>query len=127
MKTMTLAEFHSALRSQGVEREHYTFRCPMCRSLQSASDLIRAGAGQSFEHVEKYLGFSCLGRFTGAPGPRKDPDGQPCDWTLGGLFSLHKLEVITEDGSHVPRFEVASPDEAQRHRQAITATNAVLP
>lgn len=122
MKTMTLADFQAALRSQGVEREHYTFRCPMCRTLQTASDLIRAGAGQSFEDVQKYLGFSCVGRFTGAPGPRKVADGQPCDWTLGGLFSLHKLEVLTEDGTLVPHFEVASPEEAQRHRQTSAVT-----
>jgi hypothetical protein len=34
---------------------------------------------------------------------------------LGGLISLHKLEVVTPDGEHHPRFEVATPDEAKAH------------
>lgn len=116
MITMTIKEFQHALRAQGVERDHYAFRCPMCATVQSAADLIRAGAGQSFEDVERYLGFSCVGRFTGAASPRKEPDGQPCDWTLGGLFSFHKFEVVKEDGTKVPFFEVASPQEAQQHQ-----------
>ncbi|KFH24300.1 hypothetical protein IB61_11625 [Brucella abortus LMN2] len=63
--------------------------------------------------LKKYLGFSCVGRFTGAPSPRSTPDGKPCDWTLGGLLSLHKLEIVDENGELHPRFEIASPEEAQ--------------
>jgi hypothetical protein len=86
--------------------------------MQTGNDLIRAGAGKTFEDVEKYLGFSCVGRFTGAKSPRKEPDGKPCNWTLGGLFSLHTLEVVTPDGEHHPRFEVATPEQAQRYHEA---------
>lgn len=126
MKTMTLAQFHSTLVAQGVSaREHLALKCPMCQTVQSAADLIAAGAGQSFDEVEKYLGFSCVGRFTGAGTPRKEPDGQPCNWTLGGLFALHKLEVVSPDGEHHPRFEPASPDEAQAHEKAKTSSGQV--
>lgn len=115
MKTMTLDEFKTAVLAQGVPHEHIAVVCPMCGTIQSGADLIAAGAGADFDAVEKYLGFSCVGRFTGAESPRKKPDGKPCNWTLGGLFSLHKLEVVTPEGNRHPRFELASPDEAKAH------------
>jgi hypothetical protein len=108
MKEMTLAEFHAAIKAQGVPREQAKFVCPMCGTAQCAADFIAAGAGATFEEVEKFIGFSCVGRFTGAPGPRKEPDGQPCNWSLGGLLRLHTLEVVTPDGKHHPHFEPAT-------------------
>ncbi len=95
MKTMTLDEFKGAIKSQGVPIVDVTFQCPRCKLLQSANDLIKAGAGKNMGEVEKYLGFSCVGRWD---------DSKGCDWTLGGLFQLHKLEVVTPDGEHHPRF-----------------------
>lgn len=118
---MTLDEFQAALKAQGVPLLHLALVCPRCGVVQSATDLIAAGAGEDFDAVEKYLGFSCVGRFTGAGSPRKAPDGKPCDWTLGGLFSLHKLEVITPDGKHLPLFEVATAQQAQEHMQGTEA------
>lgn len=116
MKTMTIAEFHAALKAQGVpDRSDLAMICPMCGTVQSARDLIAAGAGTDFDAVERFLGFSCVGRFTGAGTPRSKPDGKPCNWTLGGLFQTHKLEVIDDDGVKHPRFEVASPAQAQQH------------
>lgn len=96
LQTMPLNEFHEALRSQGKERiEDVSFRCPRCGTLQSAQDLIEAGAGQDFADVEKYTAFSCIGRFDTEKG---------CDWTLGGLLQIHELQVQTEDGEMHPRF-----------------------
>jgi len=118
MQTMTVEEFHAAVKGQGVlSREDFAFVCPMCATVQSANDLIAAGAGKSFEEVERYLAFSCFGRWTGAGAPRNKPDGGPCNWTLGGLFSLHKLEVVTPEGEQYPCFEIASPEQAQKHAQ----------
>jgi hypothetical protein len=114
MRTMTLSEFHAALKAQGVSSSLYcAFRCPMCGTLQCAADLIAAGAGVDFDAVERFLGFSCIGRFTGAGSPRKERDRKPCNWTLGGLFSVHNLEVVTPDSQRHPRFELATPEEAQ--------------
>lgn len=95
MKTMTLDEFTEAMKSQGVPIEDVTFECPRCRTLQSANDLIAAGAGATLDDVEKYLAFSCVGRFDETKG---------CDWTLGGLLTIHELEVVTPEGKHHPRF-----------------------
>jgi hypothetical protein len=49
------------------------------------------------------------------PAPEKMGTQVGCDWTLGGLFSFAKLVVVTEDGKPHPRFEIATPEEAQAH------------
>jgi hypothetical protein len=116
MKTMTVDEYHAALKAQGTkEHTDLVIICPMCGTMQTGRDFIRAGAGTTFEGVEPYLGYSCIGRFTGAGAPRNKPDGKPCNWTLGGLFKTHTLEVVTPDGKTHPRFEVATPDQAKAH------------
>ncbi len=71
MQTMTLSEFKAAVQAQGVPHEHIAMKCPMCGTIQSGADLIAAGAGADFDAVEKYVAFSCVGRFTGAGSPRK--------------------------------------------------------
>jgi hypothetical protein len=115
-QTITLQEFHAALMAQGVPKVHLALRCPMCGTIQSAVDLIRAGAGATFDDVDKYLGFSCVGRFTEAgPWKKGEEPGRGCDWTLGGLFHFHKLEVVTPDGKQHPHFEPVSRDESQAH------------
>ena len=97
MKTMTIEEFHAALKAQCADRiEDITLICPHCKTIQSPQDLIDAGAGENMEEVEKYVGFSCVGRWS---------EDKGCNWTLGGLFQIHELEVVTPDGKHHPRFE----------------------
>ena len=120
MRTISLEDFKLEIKAQGVPIEHVALRCPMCGCLQTATDLINAGAGQNLDEVEKYLGFSCVGRFLKAEQPRKKPDGKPCNWTLGGLFKTHKLEVVTPDGERHPRFEIGSPEEAKRLMESRT-------
>lgn len=113
---MTYAEFNKALDAQGVPPGHRCFKCPMCGTIQSAADLIRAGV--SPDDVGKYIGFSCVGRWTDAgPHKRRNKPGRGCDWTLGGLFKIHKLEVVIPDdkGTIIPQFELATPEEAQAH------------
>lgn len=113
---MSLDDFHAACKKQAARSEEIVFVCPMCKRPQSAFDLIEAGAGKSLDDVEKYLGFSCVGRWTGAKLPRKKPDGKSCDWTLGGLFQFHEFEVVTPDGKLHPRFRLATKKEANAHR-----------
>lgn len=115
IKQMTLDEFHAACKAQASSSDQIVFKCPMCGALQSARDLIAVGAGKDFDEVERYLGFSCIGRFTGAGSPAQGKEG-PCNWTLGGLFQTHKMEVVTQDGERHPRFELATREEADAHR-----------
>lgn len=102
MITLTLEEYISAIKSQDVDTLDATFKCPKCETLQSISDLIKAGAGKNKDEVLKFIGFSCIGRFDSKKG---------CDWTLGGLFQIHELEVIYPDGSVGPRFIPIGADQ----------------
>ena len=121
METIQLDEFRARIKAQGVsDRSHAAFKCPMCKTVQSITSFTCAGADA--ETAEKYIGFSCIGRITGAEGPRKAPDGNPCNWTLGGLFRLHEMEVIDEEGTSHPHFEVATPAEAQALEAALATT-----
>jgi len=99
VREMTSKEFEESIKSQGVPIEKVTFRCPQCKTLQCGEDLIDAGAGSDFDAVEKYLAFSCVGRFNSEKG---------CDWTLGGLFQLHELVVVDNEGNRHPRFMPAT-------------------
>jgi len=118
MKTITHAEFGELLKAQGVEREHYAFKCPICGTIQSATSLVRAGAGPdvSDDRVWKSEGFSCVGRFTGHKRVKDEAPGQGCDWTLGGFFQVHTHEVEYKGKTH-PIFEPASAAEAQALRE----------
>jgi hypothetical protein len=119
MKKVSLREFQDQVRAQGMKREYVAVICPACNTVQTAQDLINAGAGISYEDVEKYLGFSCVGRFTGAGSPNKN-SGKPCNWTLGGLFQIHEMVVVTEDGEEHPFFELATPEQAKSHFEKLS-------
>lgn len=116
IEVISVDEIHARMKAQAVSaREHVAFKCPICGTVQSMSSLLKAGAPA--DRVENIIGFSCEGRFSGAGGwPNKPTKARRatrgCDWTLGGFFSLHKLEVETEKGRQ-PSFEIAAPDEAK--------------
>jgi hypothetical protein len=88
----------------------------MCKRPQNAIDLIQVGAGKNLDEVNKCLGFSCIGRWTGAGSPRKKPDGKPCNWTLGGLFKCHEFEVVSPNGESHALFRLATKEEADAYR-----------
>lgn len=125
MERIEVAELHKRFKAQGVSnREHIAVKCPICGTVQSLTSFERAGVEK--EDRERSVGYSCIGRFTNAgPWKKDEPPGRGCDWTLGGLFRLHKLEVINDDGKALSFFEVATPEEAlaleTRHAAAAAA------
>jgi hypothetical protein len=130
---ITIEQLHARFKAQGVSaREHIAFKCINCATVQSMASLVKAGCPA--EKAETQVGFSCEGRWSKAgPWPsdqRKDAKSKArrhvrgCDWTLGGLFRLHKIEVIDADGKPQPIFEIASPEEAQRLEALMSAEMA---
>lgn len=114
IEKIPLEDFQAALRAQGVSDPiHHAVVCPMCKFVQSAQSLINAGAGKTREEVGGKLGFSCVGRFMSSLPPRRRPDNKPCNWTLGGLLSMHEVVIVTPDGVEHPRFRAATPEQAQ--------------
>lgn len=123
MEQINIETFHARLKAQAVSaREHIAFKCVNCGTVQSMASLTKAGCDPA--KVENNVGFSCEGRFSNSgPWPSDKNTTEKakvrrkirgCDWTLGGLFRLHKLEVIDADGKAQPMFEIATPDEAQQ-------------
>jgi hypothetical protein len=116
MKRMTQDEFLETCKAQfpgpePVLPRHWAFVCPVCRTVQSMESLRRAGVRP--DDADKFLAFSCVGRWTGAgEHPSNGKPGRGCNWSLGGLFSIHKLEVVL-DGGVRPAFEPASAEQAQ--------------
>lgn len=122
MRTITIGEFHAELKAHLTalgtkDLAAIAFRCPACNTVQNAHDLFAAGVGGTFGEVEKFLAYSCIGRWTNAgPATResKPQEGKHgCDWTLGGLLRIQELIVVGPDGEEHPRFELATPGEAK--------------
>lgn len=107
MKRLTVKEFLEEGKAKfGEDKKKWKFVCPMCKTAQSYEDLVAVGVDP--KDVDKYLGFSCVGRWTQAGPYRKgDKSGKGCDWTLGGLFRIHQLEVVDEEGGEYPLFDFA--------------------
>lgn len=109
MRTLTQDELIAEMRARhGEDAKQWKFVCPMCKTPQCANDFYAAGFKPGTGEVNKYLGFSCIGRFTNAGEHKKGtPPGKGCNWTLGGLFQIHELEVILPDGKKSPCMEIA--------------------
>lgn len=105
---ITMTQFLARLQAQGVPTEHYAFKCVHCGHVQSAASLAKyLPPADALDAAYS----ACEGRFN---------KGVGCDWSLGGLFQIHKLEVLSDEGHIVSVFEPASPEEAQ----ALMAQNA---
>jgi len=97
MKKLTMKEFIAeGTEKFGEDRKQWKFVCPKCKTEQSAQDFFESGVEK--EIIDTQIGFSCIGRSVKEVG---------CDWTLGGLFSIHELEIIDEEGDTHPMFEFA--------------------
>lgn len=123
IECIPVSEFHARLDAQRVGKFEVAVVCPVCGTIQSVASLVAAGA--THEDAQRKLGFACEGRFTNAgPWARKPSRARKakrgCDWSLGGLFKIHTLEVEI-DGEVHPCFEVATPEQAQTLAAALAA------
>ena len=134
VETISLDEAHRRMNAQGVSHQrHFAFRCPICSTVQSMASLVAAGAKP--DTVHGYIAFSCEGRFTGAgPAARSNDKSRKakerrairgCDWTLGGLFQLQKLQIEYPDGKVSPSFEIVDATEAQALEASLQAVGEV--
>lgn len=85
---------NKATQLYGEDSKQWKFRCPRCNGVQTGQDFIDAG----IDEPEKKFHFSCIGRWV---------EGRGCNWTLGGLFQIHKVEVVADNGEIVPVMEFA--------------------
>lgn len=114
MRKVSHQEFIAEISAQGVPSGHIAYACPVCGTIQSCISLIRAGAGLDIGAVSGKVGFSCVGRFTGAGSYKKGAaPGRGCSYTLGGFLKVHTYCVIADNDVEHPLFEPALPAQAQ--------------
>src|SRR5689334_6919969 len=80
----------------GEDKRTWRFRCVRCGNVQS-HELVKERNPQIGD-TSSWIYYACEGRHTPNVG---------CDWSLGGLFRIHKLEVIVGD-LRTPCFEFAT-------------------
>lgn len=101
MRTLKEADWvEEGEKKFGERKRDWKFVCPKCNTVQTGQDFLDEGVDK--DEVIDVLGFSCIGRYVEKKG---------CDWTLGGLFKIHVLEVEREDGKKTPVFEFAKVDQ----------------
>lgn len=98
MKKFTLLEWKAeGSKRFGSDSRKWRFKCPKCGNVQTLEEFQADG----IEEPENKFYFSCIGRYV---------SGKGCDWTLGGLFQIHKTEVESSDGKWIPVFEFADDE-----------------
>lgn len=97
MEQVKLADFRATATERfGEDTKDWVFVCPQCKTKQTANEWNDEGIDR--EVIGRQIGFSCIGRHVKDKG---------CDWTLGGLFKLHELEIIDDEGGEHPHFVLA--------------------
>lgn len=80
----------------GKDSKKWAFICPSCGNIQTIQDFL----DNNIENPEAKIYTNCIGRYVG---------GKGCDWTLGGLFKIHK-ELVIQNGNPIPVFQMAEAD-----------------
>jgi len=94
-RTITFAEWQAeGTEKFGDDMHKWRFKCPVCEETQSFREFVDARV----DNPDAKFYFSCIGRWV------KD---RGCDWTLGGLFRIHKTEVIDPEGTTIAVMEFA--------------------
>lgn len=99
MKTVTLDEWKKEAESifgEGSNVKTWQFKCVSCGQSQTLQEFIDA----KIENADTRFYYSCIGRYV---------KGRGCDWTLGGLLTIHTKEVISQEGKPIPVFEFFQP------------------
>jgi hypothetical protein len=91
----------------GTDMRLWRFRCPACKHEQSVAEVL--ARNPSLGDPSDWIYFNCEGRYTAGVG---------CDWTLGGLFQIHTLEVYNQKGERSRTFEFAHERAATLIEQA---------
>jgi hypothetical protein len=103
MIRMTREQWIAAGKSRyGADRMQWWFRCPSCGHIATPQDYRAAGAPATA------VGFSCVGRWSGAASEAfSDADG-PCNYAGGGLFRINPI-LVTDGAQEFSMFDFAEP------------------
>lgn len=115
MRTVNLRTyFNECIDRFGHDRNDWKFVCPSCGHVASVAEYKAAGA-------ENAIGYSCIGRWTGATQKAFAKGTGPCDYAGGGLIGINPVRVVSEDGG-INMFELAPADEWVKPGDLVTWT-----
>jgi len=101
-----------AKRLYGKNAGDWKFKCPVCQTVQTAQDFVRAGLSK--EEASTSIAQECIGRHLQnkekAFGEKKRKKGVPCDYAGYGLFKLNPVEIIMDDGTKYNAFDFADEE-----------------
>jgi hypothetical protein len=95
----------------GADPRAWRFACPSCGHEQSHNEV--KSRKSDIGDTSGWIYFACEGRHVAGVG---------CDWTLGGLFQIHSLEVMEDSGRAVQCMRFAHP----RADELLTAAAAAF-
>ena len=102
-----------AKRLYGDNAGEWKFKCPICKTAQTANDFIQAGLTK--EEASNSIANECIGRFLPekqkAIGEKKIIKGKPCNYAGYGLFKLNPIEVIMDYGRKISAFDFADGEK----------------
>ena len=88
---------NEAIELFGKDSKEWKFVCPSCGHIQSIKSVLEHNPSLDSNDIQNWIHYNCEGRIN---------EGEGCVWTLGGLFHIHKLEVIYQEKT-IPSFEFA--------------------
>jgi hypothetical protein len=111
MIRMTREQWIAAGKSRyGADRMQWRFRCPSCGHIATPQDYRAAGAPQTA------VGFSCVGRWSGAASEAFSDASGPCNYAGGGLFRINPL-LVTDGEQEWQMFDFAEPFEGEARKE----------
>jgi hypothetical protein len=88
IEVMTRTEWIAlGARLYGESSHLWEFRCPACGHVQSGASV--KARSPDVKDLSDWIWCDCEGRYT---------PGVGCDWSLFGLFTIHKREVVDDRG-----------------------------
>jgi len=113
IKTMKVDDYFLIAENRfGRDPRKWKFVCPMCNKVQSVQDFLNLKERMDEDTIRGHIGFSCIGTFNGRGteilfNDNNEKSKHGCNYTLGGLFQIHTIEIKDNDGKTHPRFELA--------------------
>lgn len=81
-----------------LDVKDFEFICPVCKHKQSVNSIMKNNSNLTEKEVRDFITCECEGRHT---------ENKGCDWCLYGLFQVHNLEILQEDGKRFNVFDFA--------------------
>ena len=85
--------YNEGQRLFGKDRKKWQFKCTACGNVQSIEDFEKL----EIDQPETKMFFSCIGRWIKESKGTLENTQSPCNYTLGGLFTIGNYIEVEDD------------------------------